>query len=829
MIRRDSAYRTATSGGGSSTLSIAGVIASGVAVSLGLGALLGGCKKQAHGGAQSANHAAGPTAMAPAPSPAHNLVKNATFSDGSSLPWLTTFSAPARGGSDVKDGALCLTIDENGKNNWDAQLAHRPVVMEQGHSYTVDFRAWATAPTTIRPHVSMSGPPYTEYWAARLPLTTEPQRFQGQFVMGGATDKTAEFSFHMAGGLAKSVPVTICLDDLYLDDPAFQAPPPETQAPPPKVAVNQVGYLPKVRKVAVLDSDAKEPLKWELLNASGAVVADGQTTVFGADANSGNSVHQIDFSSFDTEGKGYVLRVGEDKSYPFDIGKNVYKKLKYDALAYFYQDRSGIEIKMPYAGEERWARPAGHLPDKAPCAKDLGCNYTLDVTGGWYDAGDHGKYVVNGGFSAWVLLNQWERIEYLGKSGKDFSDGKMNIPENHNGVDDLLDEARWEVEFLMAMQAPDGSEFAGMVHHKMHDEGWTALGLRPDQDTLKRTLRPVSTAATLNMAAVAAQAARIWKGKDKAFSAKALAAAEKAYAAAEKYPNKYADPNDGNNGGGAYDDDYVKDEFFWAASELFITTGDAKYEKDLKANPHYEKFIHEDGKGTLLVWKDVDALGAISLSVVPNKLSKAERDAQRERLIHMADVYLARQAKEGYRPPFEPPGNKDGKPSYPWGSNSFIAANAMVVALAYDFTKKPEYRDAVAAGMDYILGTNPMGQSYVTGYGEKPLVNPHHRFWAHQARADFPEAPPGILSGGPNSDLQDPYVQAAGLKKKGCAPQKCFLDNIEAWSVNEITINWNSPLAWVASFLDEQGGSGGTPAAAKGTKPEKGRQARKGR
>ena len=92
-----------------------------------------------------------------------------------------------------------------------------------------------------------------------------------------------------------------------------------------------------------------------------------------------------------------------------------------------------------------------------------------------------------------------------------------------------------------------------------------------------------------------------------------------------------------------------------------------------------------------------------------------------------------------------------------------------------------------------------------SGYGDKPLLNPHHRFWAHQARADFPTAPPGILSGGPNSDLQDPYVQAAGLKKKGCAPQKCFLDNIEAWSVNEITINWNSPLAWVTSFLDEQG------------------------
>ena len=107
-----------------------------------------------------------------------------------------------------------------------------------------------------------------------------------------------------------------------------------------------------------------------------------------------------------------------------------------------------------------------------------------------------------------------------------------------------------------------------------------------------------------------------------------------------------------------------------------------------------------------------------------------------------------------------------------------------------------------AEGMNYILGRNPLDKSYVTGYGERPLVNPHHRFWAHQANAAFPPPPPGVLSGGPNSGLQDPYVQAAGLA--GCAPEKCFADNIEAWSANEVAINWNAPLAWVTAFLDEK-------------------------
>jgi endoglucanase len=109
--------------------------------------------------------------------------------------------------------------------------------------------------------------------------------------------------------------------------------------------------------------------------------------------------------------------------------------------------------------------------------------------------------------------------------------------------------------------------------------------------------------------------------------------------------------------------------------------------------------------------------------------------------------------------------------------------------------------------MDYIMGRNPLDQTYVTGYGERPLAYPHHRFWSFQANPKFPKAPPGAVSGGPNSGLEDPYVQAAGLK--GCAPEKCFIDNIEAWSANEITINWNAPLVWVASFLDERAGKAG--------------------
>jgi endoglucanase len=164
-----------------------------------------------------------------------------------------------------------------------------------------------------------------------------------------------------------------------------------------------------------------------------------------------------------------------------------------------------------------------------------------------------------------------------------------------------------------------------------------------------------------------------------------------------------------------------------------------------------------------------------------------------------ADAFLAIRRDQGYRVPFAPAANGGG---YPWGSNSFVLNNAIVEGLAYDFTHDRKYEGGVEAAMSYLLGTNPNDQSYVTGYGFRPLEHPHHRFWAQQANAAFPPPPPGILSGGPNSGLQDPYVQADGLK--GCAPMRCWVDNIEAWSANEEGINWNAPLAWVAAFLDER-------------------------
>jgi len=568
---------------------------------------------------------------------------------------------------------------------------------------------------------------------------------------------------------------------------------PAGAAPDPgsAVKVNQVAYVPGLPNVATLVNGSSSPLPWTLKNSAGATVASGQTTVKGADSLSGDNVHLIDFSGFDVVGTGYTLSAGGSTSYPFDISSAAVKKLRYDSLSFFYQQRSGIAIESQYVGSAL-ARPAGHLdvwPNKGDTnvACRIDCGYTKDVRGGWYDAGDHGKYVVNGGISAWELQNVYERsVRVAGADATALGDGKLAIPEKSNGVPDILDESRWEVEWMLRMQAP-----SGLVHHKVNDASWTGFPLRPDQDPQTRLLSPVSTAATLNMAAVAAQASRLWKDFDPAFSAQALTAARTAYTAAKANPSLFASANDGT-GSGPYDDGSVTDEFYWAAAELYTTTGDSSYKNDVTSSPLY--------KGASFTtrgydWNWTGGLGDTTLALVPNGLPAADIATTKSAITGFADRLLNNVAGQGYPSP-----NNPGL-IYDWGSNGQIANNAVVLGLAHDLTGQAKYRTGVFQAYDYLLGRNPLNQSYVTGYGEKPVSNPHHRFWSHQTDASFPTAPAGVLSGGPNVGLQDP-VAAAQLS--GCAPMKCYIDDIGAYSVNEVTVNWNSAFAWMANWAAEK-------------------------
>ncbi|MEV0450060.1 glycoside hydrolase family 9 protein [Streptomyces sp. NPDC050600] len=571
------------------------------------------------------------------------------------------------------------------------------------------------------------------------------------------------------------------------------------------VRVNQVGYLPDGPKRATVVTTATQSLTWRLRDASGTVVASGPTVPHGADAPSGQSVQVADFSSFRSTGSGYVLAVDGSGSVPFDIRADLYDTLRSDSMAFFHHQRSGIAIDASLVGSA-YARPAGHLgvaPNQGdvsvPCQATV-CDYTRDVRGGWYDAGDHGKYVVNGGISTWLLVNSFERAERAGKEAA-LGDSTLRVPERGNGTPDVLDEARWELDFLMRMQVPEGRPYAGMAFHKVHDAAWTGMPMRPDQDAQPRELHRPSTAATLNLAAAAAQCARVFRPYDPGYADRCLSAARRAWAAALANPALYAPATD-STGGGAYEDARVTDEFYWAAAELYASTGESVYRDAVTSSSWHTAADAFTPYG--FGWADTAALGRLTLATVPNGLPTADLTRVRASVSSAADVYLARMGAQGYAVPVPADG-------YFWGSNGEVAGDAIVMAVAGELTGDGRYRAGALETMDYLLGRNALGRSYVSGYGETPSQNQHHRFWAHQLDASLPHPPAGSLAGGPNSGLQDPVAQE---KLTGCAPAACYVDDIGSYSTNEVAVNWNAPLAWLAAYAAERTSTGEPPTAA---------------
>lgn len=579
------------------------------------------------------------------------------------------------------------------------------------------------------------------------------------------------------------------------------------------IRLNQTGLLADAPQRALVPDAATAPLPWQLRDSKGQILATGETQPLGQDAASGQKLHLVDFTGKAQSGDGFTLQVGNATSRPFSIGKGPYAALKRDALAYFYHNRAGIPIEARFVGAS-WARPAGHEREIAPCFDGMdnhgnrwpGCPHRLDVTGGWYDAGDHGKYVVNGGIAVWTLLNLYERqaVHHIASA---FPDGTAAIPEAGNGVNDLLDEARWEMEFMLAMQVPDNTrmglplgqqkgdgkliftdtDISGMAHHKVADERWTGLPLPPHLDKERRFLYPPSTAATLNLAATAAQAARIWQKLDPAFAERCLTAARRAWAAAVRVPDAYAIGD--FNGSGGYGDPDVSDEFFWAAAELLATTGERSFADALRHSPHFQdRLAREPG------WGSTATLGLLSLSLHEGDLPASDQQMVKSTILAGADQFLKDGAGSGYRQPL-------AATSYGWGSNGMLLNRAIVLAYAFDTTKELRYREAIVDVGDYLLGRNPLDQSYISGYGARPMRHPHHRFWAHVLDQSLPPPPPGVLSGGPNGNSTgDKAMERLG---GSCAPQACWLDAIDLFTLNEVTVNWNAPLVWVAAWLDE--------------------------
>ncbi|WP_159098037.1 glycoside hydrolase family 9 protein [Hirschia baltica] len=600
-----------------------------------------------------------------------------------------------------------------------------------------------------------------------------------------------------------------------------------------EIFLNQVGYETPSNKSAVVSSKSTSPLKWTLKDGSGESTLSGETIVLGLDKLSGLHTHRISFSSLKTEGKDYTLETCGETSEVFKIASNPFNSLSEEALRFFYQMRSGTPILEAYTSTPEYSRPAGHPSSNLTCFNGLdrtkknwdGCDYSLDVTGGWYDAGDYGKYVVNGGISLWTLQNAYERMSILGGANNlGWSASRVPLPEEHKGWSPLLSETRWEMEFLLKMQLPEGYQTqaplglqnvakgkkleisqidgGGLAHHKVHEDQWLGLPISPNDSNEQRYLYPVSTAATLNLAATASQCARIWKKIDAAFSNKCLNAAKKAYTAAKAYPDIYA--YDLFDGGGPYADSDLSDEFAWAAFELFSTTGNTEYIQELKDTPGRDwlsRYKNEKLNG--LYWASTDILPLLTILISVEHFGLNDRKTASEAILKIADSYLFESNNNSFLIPVS-------HSEFDWGSNGALLNKAMILAYAGEITENSKYRNAVIDIMNYLLGNNPLSQSYIAGFGSNPAKNMHHRFWAAAADDQYPYTAPGSVSGGPNVNSAIDEVAQELLKSCKQAPITCWVDDIKAYSLNEVAINWNAPLVWVTSYLETSRGYAST-------------------
>ena len=551
-----------------------------------------------------------------------------------------------------------------------------------------------------------------------------------------------------------------------------------------KIRLNQIGFYPGAPKVAIITDDKANEFiiksattgdvvyKSKLSNPHKSVFSDKMTRV-------------ADFSSVSKPGQYKLSVPGIGDSYTFEIKPHIFSELTKALVKGFYFQRMSMTILPEFAG--KWSRAEGHPDNKvfihpAAASANRPAGSIISSPKGWYDAGDYNKYVVNSGITMGTLLSLYEDFpEY-------FESLKIKIPESGNGAPDLLNEIVWNLRWMLTMQDP----FDGGVYNKVTNADFDGF-VMPAVAVNPRYVVPKGTAATLDFAAVMAQAGRVFAGFKKVFpglSDSCMKSAEKAWDWAVKNPKVAYDQNLMNkefkpviNTGGYGDSDFT-DEFIWAASELYISTGKESY---YKAYPMFP-----DTLMPLPSWNNVKLLGYYTLARFEKKLAnsaKSDFPELKNRIIRTADKLAEGVSGNAYMTVMGKSAN-----DFIWGSNSVATNQGILMIQAFKLSKNMKYLDCALTNLDYVLGRNATGYSFVTGYGHKSPMFPHHRLSDADGIAD---PIPGLIIGGPNPGQQD------GCKTyPSRIPDESYTDAVCSYASNEIAINWNAPAAYLAGALE---------------------------
>lgn len=542
-------------------------------------------------------------------------------------------------------------------------------------------------------------------------------------------------------------------------------------APTTEIKVDQAGYLAGAPKVALVVSKAPAAGFVVRRAADGSVAFQGKLAAPVDDANSGDRVQAADFSKVTARGTYYLEVPGVGRSWDFSIGPDVFARAYYLALRSYYGLRCGtaVDLGPEFPG---YAHAACHLEGAYHASS--GKTGPHVSARGWHDAGDYGRYIVNSGITTGTLLWTWELF------GARIKNVKLSIPETGNGTPDILNEIRWNLDWMLSMQDEDGG-----VWHKQTSERFCGF-IMPDKDTLVSYVigagkEPYKTScATADFAAVMAIAARAYQPFDAAYAKRCLQAARLAWVWLDKYPNvTFRNPSGVSTG--EYGDGNCGDERFWASAELWRTTGEDAYHRYFLE--HFGEYRRAVQAVAPEGWNAVAPMGLWTYVLGKGKDAAAVA-AIRQDSIAAADQIVERTARNGYRISMLP---KD----YVWGSNGVAANYAMQLLVANAIRRDPRYVHTALDNLHYLLGRNTFSLSWVTQLGANPFRHPHHR---PSGADNNPEPWPGLLSGGPNRARQD-----ALLKKlpADLPPAKVYVDEEASYASNENCINWNAALVFV--------------------------------
>jgi endoglucanase len=544
--------------------------------------------------------------------------------------------------------------------------------------------------------------------------------------------------------------------------------------PTTAIKVDQVGYPLDGPKIALVASGGKAAEIFQLRTSKdGTVAFVGKLSAAAMDANTGDLVQSADFSSVKKAGKYYLDVAGVGRSWDFLLDENVYAGVYYLAMRGFYGQRCGTAVDMgpDFPG---YTHPACHL--KGEFHPSSGTSGPRDNIGGWHDAGDYGRYVVNSGISTGSLLWAWELY------GPKLQSISLHIPESGNGTPDILNEARWNLGWMLKMQDTDGG-----VWHKQTSAAFSGFVMPQDDaapsEVIGTGAAPFkSTCATADLAAVAAIAARVYKPYDGAFAAQALDAARRAYTWAQANPN-VAFRNPTGVSTGEYGDSDCSDERLWAAAELYRTTGEKGYGDYFLAN--YAALLPTLDSPPAESWSQLAPMALWTYALAKDGHTDAAAvTAIRKRTVAAAMAVVTRTHANPYHVSMKPT-------DYVWGSNGVAAGYGMYLMIANVFAPNQNFVDVARDNLHYLLGRNTFSLSWVTEVGQNPFQHPHHR--PSGANPALP-AWPGLMSGGPNAGRQDAVLVTL---PKDLPPAKVYADQLASYASNEIAINWQAALVFL--------------------------------